>query len=87
MALRDEAIRLVSDLQGIKGVDLVLGLAIFSADGNANADEITKTISDLVNEGEIVEIEYVLPLLAFRTKSFYLPKGTEAHLVEGEVLR
>lgn len=37
---------------------------------------IIKTVEELVMEGELVEIEYVLPSMQYRIKSFLLPKNT-----------
>jgi hypothetical protein len=34
-------------------------------------------IAELCAEGELVEVEYVLPNMTYRVKTFLLPKGTE----------
>lgn len=36
-------------------------------------------LEELVREGQLVEIEYVLPALPDRVKSFLLPKGSHVH--------
>lgn len=39
--------------------------------------DILALILEMVDEGELVEVDYVLPNLNYRIKSFLLPKGTE----------
>lgn len=45
-----------------------------------NSDEILREIERLIKTGEIVEMEYVLPHINYRIKSFLLPKGTIINL-------
>ena len=40
-------------------------------------------IDKLVNKGDLIEIEYVLPDFPWRIKSFLLPKGTKI-MINGE---
>lgn len=44
-------------------------------------DDITNLLEEMVEEGLIMEVQYVLPHLPNRIKSFYLPKGTEVHVI------
>lgn len=42
-------------------------------------------IDEMVSAGELVEIEYVLPTMNYRVKSFLLPAGTEVRKVSSQV--
>jgi len=42
--------------------------------------DIPELLNEMVKEGQIMEIEYVLPEMNWRVKSFYLPAGTEARI-------
>jgi hypothetical protein len=37
-------------------------------------------LSELRDEGRIVEVEYILPDYSYRLKSFYLPSGTKINM-------
>ena len=58
---------------GIKGVELSVRLATEFI--KYNYQQIQTVIDRLVDEGEIVEIAYVLPQNGYRISAFYLPKG------------
>lgn len=68
---------LINLLQGIKSTelcareDVVLPLINF---------EVPPLLEELVEERRITEIEFVLPQLSYRIKSFYLPKGSEVRI-------
>lgn len=76
--LQERAIELVTVRQGMKGVDLAATLATEFMD--INSETILDQIDDLVNEGWLVEIEYILPLTEYRVKLFYLPKNTSINI-------
>jgi hypothetical protein len=71
-----EAIKLILDTlvskQGCKATELVSVPEI----ANCGHDPID-LISTLVAEGKITEIEYTLPGMEYRLKSFYLPGGSK----------
>lgn len=45
-----------------------------------NSDSVSKlildTLENMVKEGSIIELEYILPSISYRVKSLYFPKGT-----------
>lgn len=71
----DEAVELVAkevrELQGCKAMELI-------ASKNLNAYDFSwpDAIEEAVQRGKIIEIEYMLPNMNWRIKSFYLPGGT-----------
>jgi hypothetical protein len=77
--LQAKVIELVEN--GIKGTELVTRLTteLFRREfkGKFEPSNILQLIEDMVKEGRIREIEYVLPSLDYRVKSFYLPANTE----------
>lgn len=72
--LPETIIRIVNNNQGLKGTELVLKL--MSADLNIEATTLLKAIDEVVQDGEIIEVEYTLPMMNYRVKSMYFPKGT-----------
>ena len=58
----------------IKGIDLALKVA--TAHHGVQADEIEETISRLITNHQILEIEYILPSMDYRVKTMLFPKGT-----------
>jgi len=75
--LPETIIRIVNNNQGLKGTELVLKL--MSADLNIEATTLLKAIDEVVQDGEIIEVEYTLPTMNsmnYRVKSMYFPKGT-----------
>lgn len=76
VALRSAIIRCVSGAQGIKSTALVAEVATFIG-GHAVDSDLCKMLDTLIAEGDIIEIEYTLPELEYRVKSFLLPKGSK----------
>lgn len=63
----------------IKGVDIAVECAAAHIE-DISAKDITDTLEQLVQQGKIIEVEYVLPSMNYRVKSIYFPKGTEVRL-------
>lgn len=73
--LKDLIARTVASKQGCKATELVSIPDIVMA--TTKDTDITNLIEQMVADGELVEVEYVLPNLQFRVKSFLLPAGTK----------
>ena len=71
--IKVEIIKMVEIHQGLKATELIVYLAPRILKGGW---DVVGIIDDLVKEQRLVEVEYVLPSLPYRTKSFLLPKGT-----------
>lgn len=69
--------------QGLKGTELVL--KIMTLDLNVTNNEIMDAIFDLIERGEITEIECILPNRSSR--SFLVPKGTHINIVNRAKVR
>lgn len=67
-------VQIVEAAQGIKGAELSARLATEFLD--LQGEEILQHIFHMIENGELVEIEYELPAMRYRTKSFILPRGT-----------
>jgi len=61
----------VAFYQGIKAVQLVADLTPDLIDF-----DIPLLLEELVSENKLIEIEYALPNMNWRLKSFYFPAGT-----------
>jgi hypothetical protein len=61
----------VSEKAGLKAVHLASEEDIVLA-----CKDLPSICEELVEEGRLVEVEYVLPEMDWRIKSFYLPAGT-----------
>lgn len=65
----------------IKAVDLVLEVMQDAPINRAVSDSFGDYLDELVREGRLVEIEYVLPDMPERVKSVYFPAGTKVRTV------
>lgn len=67
----------ISEMQGAKSMELIGTLFnLAQTDGEVAAisrANVPKLLEELVQEKKIVEIEYELASMPYRTKSFYLP--------------
>lgn len=82
---REAILITVNTRQGINGVDLVLNCMGILGPFKLSHSLFTLELAKLVEEGEIVELEYTLPHMTYRLKSIYFPKGTTLHVREQEV--
>lgn len=48
--------------------------------------EVPELVDELVRDGQLVEVEYVLPYMDWRVKSFLLPPGTKVGVNNHESL-
>lgn len=65
----------IENMLSMYGVD-------FSGNVLVNGDKILAYLDELVEAGQIVEVEYVLRDIEYHTKSMYFPAGTSIHIVE-----
>lgn len=59
-------------LQGMKATQIATEFAVELQDFN-----VPELLDQMVKEGKIIEIEYTLPEMTWRCKSFYLPGGAD----------
>ena len=83
--LKDAIMGVVISHNGCKGTELpVLFAKTYSEDEQIwplfIAANVLEALTELVAEKYLVEIEYVLPTMTYRTKSFYLPAGTRVEV-------
>ena len=68
---KEAIIEAVTRLQGCKATEL-------AAEHNLiGVKNLPQLLAELVKEGKILEVEYVLPNMKYRIKSFLLPAGTK----------
>ncbi len=79
LEIENKILDIVTASQGLKGVDLTL--RVMSNDLQVTSNELFDIIFDLIEKGDLVEIEYELPSMGYRTKSFILPRGTKVNVV------
>lgn len=65
--------------QGLKGVELASQAAHI-----LGKESFHEVIEELIVEGKVVEIEYSVPSIPYRLKSFFLPEGSVVHRVRGQ---
>lgn len=76
--IQDHIRRIVVAAQGIKGVELSARLATEYME--VSGTDMLQLIFEMIQNGELVEVEYELPTMSYRTKSFILPKGTSVNV-------
>jgi hypothetical protein len=82
-ALRKAIIEMVEEEQGVKATELVPQIAIRHPELIIVLNEMPDVLEQLVHEGELVEVEYILHTMSYKSKSWYLPKGTEVIVRDG----
>ncbi len=82
MSIKEQVQAYVADVQGCKLTelcsqpDLVLGAI-------AEEEELPAIIEELIEDGKLLEVQYSVPNLPYRVKSFILPGGSEFY-IKGE---
>lgn len=83
--LIDKVVEIVNSKQGVKCPDLAIALILELRKKSKDQAQIgwdaRRAIEAAVEQGKIFEIEYCLPNMPDRVKSFYLPAKTEIKLV------
>lgn len=64
---------------GCTAIEMVVGVGF----GEDFAVDIPVVLETLINEGSLVEVEYVVPLMTYRVKSLLFPKGTNIVIAKG----
>lgn len=77
--LRNKIKQRVIDKQGCKITELAAEIDLVEEAYNNNINFVNE-IYDMIRDGELVEVEYVLKSLNYRIKSFILPADTEVRL-------
>jgi hypothetical protein len=73
-------------MHGIKNTDIVVELSMYCAAFPDLAKmDIPDLLEELVKENKLIEIEYILPQVDYRIKSFFLPVGTEIQSIRGPI--
>jgi hypothetical protein len=78
---QDLIITVINDNNGGKGTEIATLVGVSLTDKNLAAeleyDIWEDGFTPLIEQGKIIEIEYVLPNMPHRIKSFFLPADTE----------
>lgn len=68
---------------GAKGVQVVTDVVILLQKEGIDIPDLPVLIDQMVKDRELVEVEYIVPCMSYRIKSFYLPAGSEIVSVKG----
>lgn len=84
--LKNKIVEVITEVQGCKATELVtksqFGLDMIQG---LEVHDLPTLLAELLHERRLVEVEYVLPQLNFRAKSFLLPAGVEVKINKGEL--
>jgi hypothetical protein len=70
-------VEVVTECQGCKAIELLCKLPTHARQGiQESSIDFPDLIEEMVAEGSLVEVEYILPNMKYRAKSFLLPPGT-----------
>lgn len=70
-------IETIERLQGCKGTELAFEIGRQTEGERFSWGNVPDLLDELVEQKKIREVEYVLPSLNYRCKSYYLPANTE----------
>lgn len=75
-------IETVERLNGCKATELAARVTeeVFKRGEQQLPFDFVEILQKIIDRGDLEEVEYILPNLSFRTKSFVLPKGTQIFL-------
>ncbi len=76
---KDRIVKLVEDCQGLKATELPAKFDLEML-GTLEVVDFPTVLAELLHERRIVEIEYTLPNMNYRVKSFILPAGTDVNV-------
>lgn len=71
--VKKHILQIIIDKQGLKATELIAEMTV----GIINNFDIPSIIDELVFENAIVEIEYIIPTINYRIKSYLLPSNTK----------
>ena len=74
--IKSSIIDFVSKQPGCTPIELVCGIAF----GENFAVDVPVLLEKLVDEGSLIEVEYVLPTMDYRTKSILFPKNSDIEI-------
>ena len=77
----------VREVQGGKGVEIATRCVRKMIENGVECPNVPELLSLMVANGELVEVEYVLPDHPHQVKSFYLPKSSRVMIVGKEVVK
>jgi len=69
-------IKVVNENSGIKGVELSLRVITIINPLKFNKNEYLQSLLAVVEDGEILELEFTLSHLDYRVRSIFFPRGT-----------
>ena len=76
--IKTSIIDFVSKRPGCTPIELVCGIAF----GENFAVDVPVLLEKLVDEGSLIEVEYVLPTMDYRAKSILFSKGSDIEIVK-----
>lgn len=76
MDTKDLIVKVVEDHIGIKDIELVVEVTKQSAETPFNIDAYERALRELVDDGDIREIEYIIPSDDYRVHRWYIPRDT-----------
>jgi len=78
MTTQEAILQVINSHNGIKGTELVMKvLELVHCELYLKKENYNEILDKLVESGEITEIEYSVPSMNYRIKSFYLPKNAQ----------
>ncbi len=78
--IKSSILAFVSTRPGCTAIELVVGVGF----GENFALDIPVLLEKLVDEGSLVEVEYTLPSMSYRTKSILFPKGSNLMITKDD---
>ncbi|MCH8860496.1 MAG: hypothetical protein IH843_05095 [Thaumarchaeota archaeon] len=77
--LRKKISQRVADKQGCKMTELAAEIDLIEEAHNKNVNFVDE-IYGMIRDGELVEVEYILPNIDYRIKSYLFPDGTDVKI-------
>ena len=77
--MKEKLLKLINDFGPITSTELVIEYSTWEKNENENEFDFSNIVNELVKNGDILEVEYILPYMGQRT-SMYFPKNTQIEI-------
>lgn len=86
--IKSKIVEYVMNMNGCKMIELISDIPLCFAfqEAKIEPDEISKIIDELILSEYLIEIEFIVPNMDYRVKSFLLPAGTEIKIRDSKTL-
>jgi hypothetical protein len=88
LSAKDFIIQTVNEKAPIKATELAYIVTVAGCEGECfqmSGEAVLELFDKMVNDGDLVEVNYILPTMDYREKTLYFPKDTQVRIGAYEI--